>query len=146
MNIDKKAQNLAIRARDSLSNYCFSECKAYCCRSGHLLLTAKEADSVMKVNKSELNLLNVSDNVEGIRYVLDLSRNDTACPNLKDFKCIEHKNTDRPAACQEFPLFIRKDKVVFVTFRCPGAKENKLYPFLARFKKMGYDIVYDQEN
>jgi len=145
---DTAAQKLAREARNSLSNYCFSECKALCCRQGHLLLTAKEADTVMKTDKGELRVLKTynSAGASEKKYVLDLGRNDKACPNLLNLKCIEHKNPERPAACQEFPLFIREGKKIMVSFTCPAAKENKLYPYLAKFKKMGYEITYGHEN
>ena len=33
-------------ARSSISKFCIEECKAYCCRKGHLTLTAKETDLI----------------------------------------------------------------------------------------------------
>ncbi|MFQ5474254.1 MAG: hypothetical protein ACE5DM_00290 [Candidatus Nanoarchaeia archaeon] len=45
---------IADRARESISQYCIEECKAYCCRKGYLLLTPEEKALVapdMKVKK-----------------------------------------------------------------------------------------------
>jgi Fe-S-cluster containining protein len=135
---DDIAQRLAATARNSLSTYCSTECKAYCCRQGHLLLTAEEADTVMNVRKGDLRVMSLA---QGKRYVLDLGSSEQPCPNLEDFKCRIHKTKARPKACREFPLFIRDNKVIFVSLNCPAARENKLYPFLAKFKKMGYAIT-----
>ena len=77
------------------------------------------------------------------RYIFNLSK---GCPNLKDYKCIIHKNPKRPKACKEFPLFVWKNQTIMITKVCPAVKENKLYPYLARFKKKGYKIMYNSDN
>lgn len=100
---------------------------------------------VVKVDTAGLRVIDVHEGLGGKRFALNLGASGFSCPNLSGFKCLIHKSRSRPLACREFPLFIRKDKIVMVTFRCPAAKENLLYPFLAKFKKMGYKIVYDQE-
>ena len=46
------AEKLANEARNAISDYCFNECKAYCCRKGYILLTKEEAD-LLTHNKTE---------------------------------------------------------------------------------------------
>lgn len=129
------AEKLAIKARSSLSKYCSSECKAYCCRKGYLLLKPKEL-KVMNINRKDL----FAEVEEGLLFNLE-----SKCPNLNNSKCKIHKNPERPKACKEFPLFIWEDKTVMVSYKCPAAKENLLYPYLAKFKTMGYKITYTKE-
>lgn len=78
-------------------------------------------------------------------YVLDLSRDSMGCPSLKENKCVVHTNPGRPVACREFPLFLWRDKTVKLSKRCPAVREELLYPYLAKFKRMGYSLVYGDE-
>ena len=130
-----KSERLAISARASLSSYCYTECLAYCCRKGYLLLSEKEI-YLLRLDTKNLKVMPVDK-----RYIFNLSK---GCPNLIDYKCAVHKNKDRPKACREFPLFVY-DKTVIITDDCPAVKENRLYPFLAEFKKMGFEIVYTEK-
>ena len=143
---DVAAEKLAILARDSLSSYCYTECKAYCCRHGHLLLTGKEVELFKDTRKEDLKIVSLHDGIDGQRYVLNLKSHVDGCPNLSGYKCIIHKDPDRPKACKEFPLFIWKDKTVMVTNVCPAVKDNMLFPYLTQFKSMGYKIVYGDRN
>ena len=137
---DDFAETLAVAARESISNYCYSECRAYCCRRGYILLTGKEVGLMKGARKEDLQVIPVDlENEEG--FVFDLGMGE-GCPNLKDYKCTIHKDPKRPKACKEFPLFIWDDKTVMVTYACPAVKEAKLYPFLAEFKRRGYKLVY----
>jgi Fe-S-cluster containining protein len=128
------AEKLAVRARESLSKYCYNECMAYCCRRGHLLLSEKEA-SLLQLDIKDLILMPVDG-----RYIFNLGK---GCPNLKEHKCIIHKDLGRPKACKEFPLFIFENTVI-VTDDCPAVEQNQLYAYLAEFKSMGYVLVYSQ--
>ena len=47
------AEQLAIHARASISNYCFTECKAYCCRKGYLLLNSEEVSLMQGTSKDD---------------------------------------------------------------------------------------------
>jgi Fe-S-cluster containining protein len=132
------AEQLAASARASISDYCSSECKAYCCRKGFLLLTASEVPLLHDTTQGELPPILLQDNEQG--FVLDLKEN--GCKNLSHHKCLIHTNPSRPKACKDFPLFLWKDKTVMVTYACPAVKENKLYPFLAAFKSRGYTLIY----
>lgn len=132
-------EELANKARESLSTYCFTECKAKCCRKGFLLLKAEEVPLMQGVDKEKLKVIPTAE--DGREFVLNLGEKETGCPNLQDYKCMIHKNPNRPKACQDFPLFIWKNKTIMVTHACPGVRENMLYPFLAEFKMKGYKIV-----
>ncbi|MFA6462005.1 MAG: YkgJ family cysteine cluster protein [Candidatus Woesearchaeota archaeon] len=130
--MNSKAEGLAVRARESLSSYCYNECLAYCCRKGYLLLSEPEV-SLLQMDIKDLVIMPIDRT-----YIFNLSK---GCPNLKEYKCLIHQNPQRPKACKEFPLFIF-GKTVVVTEDCPAVKQNKLYPFLAEFKSMGYKLVY----
>ncbi|MFA6073187.1 MAG: hypothetical protein WC758_03675 [Candidatus Woesearchaeota archaeon] len=136
------AKTLAISARKSLSHYCYTECNARCCRVGYILLTAKEVIVVQGNHKKKLEMIPVHTETNNDAQVLHLGSKLDGCPNLQNFKCIIHKNPDRPKTCKDFPLFILKNKTIRVTYECPAVKENKLYPYLAEFKKRGYKLVY----
>jgi len=125
-----KAELLAIKARESLSSYCYEECLAFCCRKGFLLLSEKEV-KLLKMKTDDLQILPVDR-----RYILNLSK---GCPNLINYKCTIHKNKARPKACKEFPLFI-KGNTIIISEDCPAI--NKLYPFLAEFKRLGFTLDY----
>jgi len=135
---DKVAENLAIKARNSMSKYCFTECTALCCRSGHLPLTKKETKLI---TKEKLDRVKVGNK---FMYLFKLNSDKNMCPNLINYKCKIHKQP-RPTACKEFPLFLWKNKTVMVSCRCPAVRESKLYPFLSKFKDLGYKLVYRQE-
>ncbi|HYD03525.1 MAG TPA: YkgJ family cysteine cluster protein [Alphaproteobacteria bacterium] len=132
--IDIEAEALADKARNSLSSYCYNECKAKCCRMGFLLLSEKEID-VFPVDKAELKTIPVQE--DGKKFILDLKG---GCVNLKDNKCSIYSK--RPKTCSDYPLFVRKDKTILVAETCQGVQEEKLYPYLAELKQKGYKIVY----
>jgi len=143
---DVAAEKLAIIARKSLSSYCYNECKAYCCRRGYLLLSEKEVGLMLNVRKEDLPLMPLRTKTDKKRYIFNLgSKGGNGCPNLLDYKCIIHTNPNRPKACKEFPLFILDNKKIVVSDECPAVKENRLYPYLAEFKLMGYKLVYDNK-
>ncbi|MGV8086095.1 MAG: YkgJ family cysteine cluster protein [Candidatus Woesearchaeota archaeon] len=146
MITDIVAQKLAVAARESLSSYCYSECKAYCCRRGYLLLSEEEVGLMLNIHKEDLNVMPLRDETDKKRYIFNLGSKGLGCPNLSEYKCIIHKNPKRPKACKEFPLFFWGDKTIVVTDECPAVKENKLYPYLSQFKTMGYKVVYVDKN
>jgi Fe-S-cluster containining protein len=133
--MNSKAEDLAVRARESLSSYCYNECLAYCCRKGYLLLSEPEV-TLFHMDIKDLVIMPIDGT-----YIFNLSK---GCPNLKEYKCLIHNNPQRPKACKEFPLFIF-GKTVVVTEDCPAVKQNRLYPFLAEFKSMGYKLVYSSK-
>jgi len=130
-----KAESLAVSARESISSYCYNECLAYCCRKGFLLLSEKEAD-LLRLDIKDLVIMPIDK-----RYIFNLGK---GCPNLIGYKCIIHKDPERPKACKEFPLFVFENTII-VTDDCPAVKQNMLYPYLAEFKMMGYEIIYSSK-
>jgi len=96
------------------------------------LLSEKEAN-LLQIDTKDLILMPIDK-----RYIFNLGK---GCPNLVEFKCIIHKNPDRPKACKEFPLFISENTII-VTEDCPAVKQSMLYPYLAEFKTMGYTLIY----
>lgn len=139
------AEKLAVKARESISKYCFTECGAYCCRKGYLPMTAKQAKVVGGDEKNNLIEKGFLTKIEGGKYVLELWGDTQGCPRLDGFKCTIHKNPDRPTACKEFPIFIWGKNTIRVSRRCPAVKEDLLYPYLAKFKLMGYELSYGSE-
>lgn len=113
-------------ARNSLKDYCAEECKAYCCRKGYLVMdeaSAKLFKNLKKINEKQ--------------YSVSLQDD---CPNLINFKCIIHKNPDRPKACQDFPIFL-EGKTIKLSNRCLAVKEGKFYGFIKEMESLGYKIT-----
>jgi len=144
---DAFAEDLAISARDSLSSYCYSECMAYCCRRGYLLLSAEEVGLMRNTLIEDLKIMPIRTEVvnDAKRFIFSLSANGKGCPNLSDYKCVIHTNPNRPKACKEFPLFIGNDKTIIIGDECPAVKENQLYTYLAEFKRKGYKLIYSSD-
>lgn len=137
-------EQLSLDARKSISNYCFTECNAYCCRKGYLKLSPKEANLLTNNMNQDFKKKEILISINGGRYVLDLGVQ--GCPQLKDNKCTIHTNENRPLACKEFPLFICGKKTIRLSRRCPAVTENMLYPYIAQFKSLGYTILYGNDN
>ena len=142
---DVTGEELAIRARQSLSSYCYLKCGAYCCKRGYLVLSEEEVGLIRNTNIEDLKLAPIDTEIadDTKKYMFNLGANDMGCPNLSDDKCVIHTNPKRPKACKEFPIFVRENKIVIVTDECPGVLTNLLYPYLAEFKKRGYKLIYD---
>jgi hypothetical protein len=136
-----KIEKLATEARNSLSKYCYSECKAYCCRKGYLPMTEKEALIVSGNKKIELIRNMALSPVKNNEYILDLAANKNGCPQLSDFKCKIHNHVDMPKTCSDFPIFLWKGKKIRVSDRCSAVKAGILYPYIAQFKQMGYKFI-----
>jgi len=140
INTKGSAEKLATKARNSISKYCYSECKSFCCRKGYLVLSEKEADIVIGKEISNLKRESILTITKDEKYMLNLGAKDKACPQLKEFKCEIHKDINRPNACIEFPIFLWKNKKIHVSDRCPASREGLFYKYLAEFKSLGYDI------
>jgi len=126
-------EEVAKKARKSISSYCYDDCKAYCCRKGYLTMNLKEACLVTN-NFTNQNTTKIIPNG---RFSLDLNK---TCPRLVEHMCTIHKKRNRPSACKEFPIFITGNTVL-ISSRCPAVKENKLYPYIKQWKKMGCNIM-----
>ena len=125
-----KGEDIANRARKSISKFCMEECKSYCCRKGHLPLFDHEVKLIFG-DKSDLNK-QLDD-----KFSMDLSK---GCPRLKDFKCTIHNNTKRPMTCKEYPIFVIGD-FVRLSSRCLAVRNNLLYPFVKEFMSAGYHVI-----
>ena len=115
------------KARKDLSPYCIEECKAYCCRKGHILLDKKEIKRVTDISNS---------NKEGNLFSLNL---ESGCPALKEHKCSIHDI--KPKTCHDFPIFSVNGGVVFST-KCPAVNDNKFYVLMHELKKKNIPFIY----
>jgi hypothetical protein len=134
------AEELAVKARNSISKYCYSECKSFCCRKGLLNLSEKEADLVIGSEIVKSMKANILTRFKDGKYLLNIGAKDMPCPSLNDFKCDIHNNMNRPKACKEFPIFLWENKKVRFSERCPAFREGLFYKYLAKFEKLGYVI------
>jgi len=133
------AEKLADKARNSISSYCINECKSFCCRKGYLPLIKEQVDKVTKGKSTELEEKGELYELEDGNFSLKLSNHLGGCPSLKDFKCTIYKDKKRPRVCHEFPIFV-KEKRVFFSPRCLAVMNNKFFPYVKKFKSMGYEV------
>ncbi len=135
------AEAIAIEARASIGKYCIEECKAYCCRSSHLILDEGQVDVVTQGKREEITGRKLLERIPDRRYSLDMGDHSQPCPSLgRDFRCRIHKDSRRPKTCGDFPLFLH-GKSILLSQRCPAVKENLLFPYTKRLSMMGYNVV-----
>jgi Fe-S-cluster containining protein len=96
-------------------------------------LSEKEAKLVIGAEIENQNIVTLT---KDRQFLLNLGVK--GCPKLNKFKCKIHKHVNRPKACREFPIFLWENKKVKVSERCPAARENLFYRYLAEFKSLGY--------
>ncbi|MBT3985116.1 hypothetical protein HOD38_00415 [archaeon] len=131
------AEQIATKARKSISKFCFEECSAYCCRKGYIILSKEELDLIK--GKEEV----VVENIKEGKFTLFLG---ATCPALKpDFKCKIHKNALRPQTCKDFPIFIKGEKIG-LSGRCLAVKQDKFFPFIKQWNKLGYQVYISDSN
>jgi len=123
-------------ARKSISKFCIEECKAYCCRKGHLTLTAKEANLITQNKTKEFEKQGTIKKNKEV-FSLNLGK---SCPSLKDFKCIIHKNPQRPLMCKQFPIFITEKSIRF-SKGCAAVSKGLFYPYEKQFLNRGYKLI-----
>lgn len=128
-------EELLTCARDSLSNYCMTVCKAKCCKRGQLLLTPTEAVKVAKrLEHPQLSL-----RADGC-YNLQLAGK--GCPSLNGTACGVYAM--RPKMCREYPVFSRgmgeNSRVIFAS-SCDGNAAGLLQEYKAELarRKIRYD-------
>lgn len=130
-----KPQEIAEKAKKSISKFCTKECKAYCCRKSYIVLNGKEVELIAAEMRKELKGKEIAKQMEGEKkFFLDLSDNN--CPCLKDNMCMIHKNPKRPKICKQFPIFI-KDKNIRFSPECLAVKNGLFYPYEHEFLKIG---------
>lgn len=132
------AEQIADKARRSISKYCYEECKAFCCRNGYLVLTRREVNKVTQGKKEEMLRDGLLKELKDGKFSQNMGEG--GCQSLEDFKCQIHKSKFKPKACHEFPIFIR-GKTVMLSTRCPAVKEGKLYPYVRQLAAMGLNIA-----
>ena len=134
-------QELVSNARNSISEFCMIECGAYCCRKGYLLFSKDELILLTSNKRTDLEKNGFIKLQKDGLFSLNLGSDLGSCPQLKDSKCMIHSNPKRPSTCDKFPIFIdEKNKTVRLSSRCFAVKENKLYPFVHKFLKMGFSV------
>jgi Fe-S-cluster containining protein len=135
MNVEK----IVNKARKSIGAFCNKECKAYCCRKGYLVLDKKETKLIMDTIVKKSKDMNCIKKINNEHYTLFLGDESKPCPGLLDFKCTIHKNKNRPLACQEYPIFIRDNKID-LSHRCLAVKQGLFYGLISQLKKLGYEV------
>ncbi|HKL23376.1 MAG TPA: YkgJ family cysteine cluster protein [Candidatus Nanoarchaeia archaeon] len=138
----KEAERIANQARRAISDFCINECRAYCCRKGYIMVRENQlkqisTDEQRKILKKEEKIKEFP--FSG-KFQIDFTNSLGGCPALKNNKCKIHKNPIRPRVCHEFPIFVFVDHIK-ISSKCPAYKNNKLYPFIKKFKELGYKIT-----
>ena len=141
MNVEK----IVKKARKSIGVFCNKECKAYCCRKGYLVLDKKETKLMMETIVKNSKDMNCIKKINDEQYSLFLGDEANHCPGLLDFKCTIHKNKNRPLACQEYPIFIRGNKID-LSHRCLAVKQGLFYGLISQLKKLGYEVEETKGN
>lgn len=134
-------QELATKARNSISNFCMSECNAYCCRKGYLVLSEVELDFLVGEKRSYLESEGDIKKLENNSFSLHLGNSLGACPRLDGAICSVYKDALRPLTCEKFPLFVDEEKkMARFSSRCFAVKENKMYPYREEFLRRGFKV------
>mgnify|MGYP006291316507 CR=1 FL=1 len=133
-------EDIARRARESLSRFCMEECKSYCCRKGHLTLNKKEVDTVFREAGEDAKRTFLLKQAVKDSFVLELKCDDSGCPCFMEGKCIIHKDPGRPKVCQDYPVFVVGD-MIRLSSRCLAVRLNMLYPFVKEWMNAGYNIT-----
>ena len=120
------SEEIIEKVKQSLGEFCYTECKAFCCRKGYLVLKNEELDNFVNGRKEELEREGILMKGKNGNYYVELGKK--GCPNLnKDFKCKIYSK--RPSVCRQFPL-MNSGKYIIIPDICPLAKEQKLYPLI----------------
>jgi Fe-S-cluster containining protein len=143
-----KAEEIANRARGSISKICIEECKALCCRKGFLILEKGQVDIVTQNKAQELKKEGALREQKDGTISLNLANHQGSCPSLKENKCTIYTDPARPKACHQFPIFIRND-TVSLSPRCLAVKMNAFYSFEKEWLRLGYKLekrpLYDSD-
>ncbi|MCF7861866.1 hypothetical protein K9M79_06490 [Candidatus Woesearchaeota archaeon] len=134
---------IADEARRSIGEFCNTECHAYCCRKGYLILNAVQVDLVTQNKCLELTKSGSLKVLENGNYSLFLG--DESCPSLSEGKCLIHQNQKRPDACKQFPLFL-VDYRIKLSQRCMAVRIGKFYPFISTLIKLGCTLEKNDFN
>jgi len=139
----EQAEKIADKARESISEFCMNECKAYCCRKGYIMVNDDQLNEIAtkakqeKLKKEE----KITEYSFSQKFKINFTNSLGGCPALKDNKCTIHKNPKRPKVCHEYPIFVQF-KEIRISSKCPAQQQNKLYPYIQQLHKLGYKITY----
>lgn len=136
----EEIERLANEARESISNFCINECRAFCCRGGFIKLKPEEAELYCGNKKDFLIKTGSLREIWGGKYILDFKNSCGGCPQLKNNKCMIHSNSLRSNTCKDFPIFIL-GKQIKISNRCPAKNERKFFKFEKEAINLGYEIV-----
>jgi Fe-S-cluster containining protein len=141
MNPKQKAEQIAAKARNSISEFCMNECEAYCCRKGYIIINEYQLNLIATKEKKELLLKEekIKELFVSGKFLVDFSNSLGGCPALDGTKCTIHKNPNRPNACKEFPIFIYGNQIK-ISPKCPAHQNNKFYPYIKEFEKLGFEL------
>lgn len=120
-------KQLIKKAGESISDFCYNECMAYCCKKGTIPLTLKEI-GFLKPTK--------------LAQYIDRTSMILPCPRLIENKCTVHDSKGRPKVCKEFPLSIVEGKI-HISGGCYAVIHGKLYKHIADMKRKGYEVIID---
>jgi len=141
MDSSTNIQQLANEARNHISEYCMTECNAYCCRKGYLILSSEEVDLLVGDKRSELEKNEFIKPQDDGLFSFSLSNDSGHCPQLNGSKCMIHKNSSRPSTCSSYPIFINEEKKeIRLSPRCFAVRDNKLYLYVKKFLELGFKL------
>ncbi|MGM5482409.1 MAG: YkgJ family cysteine cluster protein [Nanobdellota archaeon] len=129
------AEELIDKFRYNLGDFCYTQCKAYCCRKGHITISRQEAKLITGFSFYSC-IFKGKMKKRGEKFVLSLQG---GCPALKNKMCSIHNNPDRPKMCKEFPLFLENDRIL-LSEKCYG--KNKFYPLWSEAKMSNVKVDY----
>ncbi|MFO8015848.1 MAG: hypothetical protein R6U32_01980 [Candidatus Woesearchaeota archaeon] len=134
---------IAEKARKSIGEFCSSECRAYCCRKGYLVMNTVQAGLLTSGRISDFISEKRMKRISDDKYSLFLGDYEKPCPCLKDFRCMVHSNPLRPEACRDFPVFVDAESMtVRLSHRCLAVKEGRMYAFEKQWLALGCRVVY----
>jgi len=108
------------------------DCKAMCCRRGHVKVTKEQADFITK-KFPKAEILDLKNNTT----VLILRNN---CPCLKDNLCSIHSSEYKPKMCSTFPIHI-EGKTVHLASKCLAVQQSFFYPATKELHMKGYSVT-----
>lgn len=137
----KTAEQIADKARESISDFCINECMAYCCRKGYIMVRENQLNQM--VTKERREILEKENKLKEFSFTgkiqIDFTNSLGGCPALKENKCTIHKNPLRPKVCHEYPIFVFSDHIR-ISSKCPAQQNNMFYPYILQFEKLGFKI------
>ena len=138
----KSAEQIADKARESISDFCINECGAYCCRKGYIMVREHQLNQMAPKEKQEI--LEKEGKIKEFSFAgkiqVDFTNSLGGCPALKNNMCTIHKNPERPKVCHEYPIFVYPDHIK-ISAKCPAHQQNKFYPYIKEFIDLGFKIV-----